>query len=772
MLNRTPLASALALAFALPFASPALAQSAPAVTAASTATRTSASTGNPAAAQPALAVQTGQTAQAAQAQAQTAQTAQSAQASQSAAPATDNATLPTISVSSQNDDQDFQADRATVGAKTPTALRDIPQTVTVINKAVMQSQGATSFQDALRNAPGITIGGAEGGQIGNNINLRGFTAQNDIYLDGFRDRNQYYRDTFDLESIEVLYGPSSMLFGRGSTGGVINQVTKQANLTPLTEVSATVGTSDRYRATLDVNRPIGDHAAFRLNAFGQSMGSTRDEMKNKDYGFAPELRFGIGTPTEVTISALIQHNYDMPDYGVQAINGRPFAPSKSTFYGLTDDRTIQDVQTVQARVDHRFNDQFKISNQTQFSHSLTDARETAPGAVLTGPLATSTALKNGNFTNLPLEDLYIKLASHDRVIENHSIYNDTMAQYKFTTGFLKHDMIAGVEVGHDSYTNQAYTRNNLPILSLLDPVYIPTPSNVTQTVGNHAESGATTLAAYFNETMSIGEHWKVIGGVRWDRFQAHIANTINAPLYADQTNTFTSVRAGAIYQPTDWQSYYFSYGTSFDPSLEALTVTNTTQNLAPEHTKSYEVGAKWDLLGGNLSVTSAFFQQEMDNARTQTSTGEYTLEGDIRVRGFQAGATGHLTDKWQVFAGYTYMDGVILKALDGTQGNTPANTPRNTFTLWTTYAFAPHWEIGGGPTYMSARYAANTNYVEAPGYTRWDAMAEYREKKWDVRLNLLNLTNKFYYDALIQSDGGRSVPGIGRTLLATFDYRL
>jgi len=781
MLNRTPLASALALAFALPFASPALAQSAPAATAASTATRTSASTGNPAAAQPALAVQTGQTAQAAQAQAQTAQTAQSAQtaqtaqtaqASQSAAPATDNATLPTISVSSQNDDQDFQADRATVGAKTPTALRDIPQTVTVINKAVMQSQGATSFQDALRNAPGITIGGAEGGQIGNNINLRGFTAQNDIYLDGFRDRNQYYRDTFDLESIEVLYGPSSMLFGRGSTGGVINQVTKQANLTPLTEVSATVGTSDRYRATLDVNRPIGDHAAFRLNAFGQSMGSTRDEMKNKDYGFAPELRFGIGTPTEVTISALIQHNYDMPDYGVQAINGRPFAPSKSTFYGLTDDRTIQDVQTVQARVDHRFNDQFKISNQTQFSHSLTDARETAPGAVLTGPLATSTALKNGNFTNLPLEDLYIKLASHDRVIENHSIYNDTMAQYKFTTGFLKHDMIAGVEVGHDSYTNQAYTRNNLPILSLLDPVYIPTPSNVTQTVGNHAESGATTLAAYFNETMSIGEHWKVIGGVRWDRFQAHIANTINAPLYADQTNTFTSVRAGAIYQPTDWQSYYFSYGTSFDPSLEALTVTNTTQNLAPEHTKSYEVGAKWDLLGGNLSVTSAFFQQEMDNARTQTSTGEYTLEGDIRVRGFQAGATGHLTDKWQVFAGYTYMDGVILKALDGTQGNTPANTPRNTFTLWTTYAFAPHWEIGGGPTYMSARYAANTNYVEAPGYTRWDAMAEYREKKWDVRLNLLNLTNKFYYDALIQSDGGRSVPGIGRTLLATFDYRL
>ncbi len=741
MLNRTPLASALALAFALPFASSALAQSAPAVAAPGAVAPPAAS--SQAAAQPNV-----------------------------KAKADDNGTLPAVAVSGQAAPQDFQAEKSTVGAKTPTALRDIPQTVTVINKALIQSQGATSFQDALRNAPGITIGGAEGGQIGNNINLRGFTAQNDIYLDGFRDRNQYYRDTFDLESIEVLYGPSSMLFGRGSTGGVINQVSKQATLKPLTEVSSTIGTNDRYRATLDVDRPLGDHAAFRLNAFGQSLGSTRDEMMNKDYGFAPELRFGIGTPTEVTISALIQHNYDQPDYGVQSINGHPFSPSKGTYYGLTDDRTIQDVQNISARVDHKFNDQFKISNQTQFSHSLTDARETAPGSVLTGPLSSSTALKNGNYTTLPLSDLYVKLASHDRVIENHSIYNDTMAQYKFDTGFVKHEMIAGVEVGHDSYTNQAYTRNNLPIVSLLDPVYIPTPSNVTQTVGNHAESGATTLAAYFNETMSLGEHWKLIGGVRWDRFQAHIANSVSAPNYASQTNTFTSVRAGAIYQPTDWQSYYFSYGTSFDPSLEALTVTNTTQSLAPEHTKSYEVGGKWDLLGGNLSVTSALFQQEMDNARTQTSSGEYTLDGDIRVRGFQAGATGHITNKWQVFAGYTYMDGLVLKAADGTQGKTPANTPRNTFTMWTTYAFTPHWEVGGGPTYMSSRYAANTNYVEVGGYTRWDAMAEYHAKKWDVRLNVLNLTNKFYYDALIQSDGGRSVPGVGRTFLATFDYRL
>lgn len=693
-------------------------------------------------------------------------------ASAANAASTPVATLPTVKINSSAVRTEFRSETSSVGAKVETAQRDIAQSVTVINQALMQSQGATSFQDSLRNAPGITIGGAEGGQIGNNINLRGFSAQNDIYLDGFRDRNQYYRDTFDLESIDVLYGPSSMLFGRGSTGGVINQVSKEPTRKAAAEISTTLGTDNRYRTTADVNHALSETAALRVDAFGQSIGSTRDEMKNKDYGIAPSVRFGIGTPTEVTISALIQHNYDMPDYGVQSLNGHAFAPSMHTYYGLTDDRTIQDVQSLRARVDHKISDSLSVSNQTQISHSMTDARETAARAVLTGPLASSTALSNGNFTALPVQDLYVQLQSHDRVIQNRTLSNDTMVRYHFNTGPLGHDVIAGTEIGYETYSNQAYTRNNLPIVSLITPAYTSTPSNVTQPIGNYAQSGATSVAAYVNDTISIGQHWKAIAGLRWDRFQAHISNTINAPGYTSQTNYFTSVRAGAIYQPTDWQSYYVSYGTSFDPSLEALTVTNFTQNLAPEHTKSYEVGGKWDLLGGNLSVTSALFQQEMDNARTQVSSSEYTLDGDIRVRGFQAGVTGHLLPDWQVFAGYSYMNATILRARDGTQGHTPANTPRNTLTLWSTYQFTPHWEIGGGPTYMSARYAANTNYVQVGGYTRWDAMAAYHEKKWDVRLNLLNLTNKFYYDALIQSDGGRSVPGVGRTLLATFEYRL
>ncbi|MFM0438815.1 TonB-dependent siderophore receptor [Paraburkholderia strydomiana] len=691
----------------------------------------------------------------------------------------ESATLPTVKVTGQNSrSADFAPDVSSVGAKVPTALRDIPQAAVVVPKAVLQSQAASSFTDALRNVPGITIGAAEGGQIGNNINLRGFSARTDIYLDGFRDRGQYYRDTFNLESIDVLYGPSSLYFGRGSTGGVINQVSKQPTLKPRADVSLQAGTHDRYRTTVDLDTPITSTSAFRINAFGQSLGSSRDVMKSKDYGVAPEVKFGIGTPTEITLSALIQHNRDQPDYGIPALNGHPAPVHRGTFYGFTDDRTIQDVQTLNARIEHRFNDNLKLRNQTQFSHYSTEARATNAASVLTGPLPTSTALTNGNYTTIDPSRLFVKLQGKDRNINDHSVYNSTDVEAKFNTGFIKHDVVAGVDLSHETYSNQSFATttpglpsNTIAIVPLVDPTYTTRPSNAKTVATNLAESSANGVGIYANDTVSIGEHWKIVGGLRWDRYEASIHNSINAPSYATQTNYFTSVRGGVIWQPADWQSYYVSYGTSFNPSLEALTLTNNTQSLPPEHNKSYEVGAKWDLLGGGLSVTQSLFNIEKTNARTLNADGSYTLDGDVRVRGYQLGLAGHITDKWQVFGGYTYMDATILKALDGTTGKTPANTPRNMLTLWTTYAFTPHWEIGGGPIYTSSRYAANNNFVKVGGYTRWDAMAAYHAKKYDVQFNVLNLTDKNYYDALIPSDGGRAVPGNGRTFLATLNYR-
>jgi catecholate siderophore receptor len=692
-----------------------------------------------------------------------------------------DAVLPEVKVQGQSVNDDYAPAVTTIGGKVPTAIRDIPQSVTVINRAVLDAQGVASLSDAVRNVPGITLGGAEGGQIGNNINLRGFSARTDLYLDGMRDRGQYYRDTFYLDSVEVLKGSSSMLFGRGSTGGVINQVSKLPELRNHNEVSATVGTDDYFRTTADLNHKLSDTSALRLNLVGQDVGTTRDVMKNQDFGIAPSLRFGIGTPTEITLSALVEHNHDMPDYGFLAVNGRPIDVRKDNYYQLTDDRTVQDVASLSARIEHKINPALTLRNQTQYAQYTTDARVSAPNAIgtVTGGVFTPLSTANGNATSLPLSQLSLRYVSHDRKIDDTSLSNQTDLIAKFDTGAIKHTLIVGAEIGRDTYDNQSYSRNNLPIGSVLNPVYQSTPSNSVTSTGNLAQTTATTFGAYANDTLELNKQWKLVGGLRWDRYKASISNSINSANTtgstvlpsAGQTVNFTSVRTGVLYQPTDAQSYYVSYGTSFNPTLEQLTLTTGQQNLDPEKNRSIEAGGKWDLLDGNLSLTSALFQIRKTNARTQVSTGVYELAGDVRVNGAELGVSGRITPRWQVIGGYTLLDAKIVSALDGTQGKVPANTPRHSATLWSTYKLTNAWEAGGGVTYISNRYASNTDVVSVGNYTRWDATVAYHQPKYDVRLNLLNLANRRDYVSLIPSDGGRAVPGSGRAALMTVTYR-
>ena len=709
-------------------------------------------------------------------------------------------TLRPVQIRDTAEDSDFGANANSV-SRLPAELRDIPQSVTIINQAVMQSQGATSLASALRNVPGLTIGGAEGGQIGTNINLNGFTARTDLYLDGARDRAQYYRDTFALDSIEVLMGPSSMLFGRGSTGGVINQVTKKPSLKAADEVQVSASTTGLVRTTLDHNQPLSDTSAFRVAVMGQQGdATTRDQTKLKDFGIAPSLKFGIGTPTEITLTGLLQHNRDMPDYGVPALNGAPVNVNSKTAYGFTDDRTISDIGALGAVIEHRLTPTSSIRNQTQYNDVTTDARETAPHAVgtlsATGaflPFSTgSTAAPAAATSTLPLSQLWVELQSHDRVIHDTSLFNLTEFNTRFETGSVKHTFLAGLELGRDTYNNQAYYRNGscngtalnpaggtsgyVACTPLLDPAQTNSPGNALSVAGNLATASATTVAAYFNDTLELTPHFKLVGGLRHDRYSANIGNsmpTATVLVSENQTVNFTSVRAGGIWQPTQAQSYYLSYSTSFNPSLEQLvTTTGSSQPLPPETNRAYEAGGKWDLDGGNLSLSAAAFQVTQDNARSQNPDGSYSATGTVRVNGARAGVAGRVTDKLQIFGGYTHLNATIVGGIaPGTNGMVPANTPKDSVSLWSTYAITPQWEVGAGATYSSSRFANNTDLVQVGSYTRWDGMITYHQPKYDIRLNVYNLFDTNYYDALIPSDGGRSVPGLGRSAMVSVAYR-
>lgn len=685
-------------------------------------------------------------------------------------------TLPEVKVRESTRNDDYVPTVSTIGGKTPTPVMDIPQSVTIINRAVMDAQGAISLQDALRNVPGITFGGAEGGVIGNNINLRGFTARTDLYLDGIRDRGQYYRDVFSLEAVEVLKGPSSMLFGRGSTGGVINQVSKVPSLTPGNFATVGVGTQPMVRVTADINQPMSESSAVRVALMGQDVHSSRDVMKNENYGIAPSVRFGIGTPTDVILSALLLHNNDMPDYGIPAVNGQPANVNRGNFYGLTNDRTTQDVGEVRARIVHKLTPALTLQNQTQYSQYNIDARESGPGAVGTRnargafvPIPGGTT--TGNVTTTPLSLLFTQIAGHDRSLFDRSVYNQTDLIANFYTGPIGHQLLAGLELGYDDYENQAYARPNLPVVWLPSP--LQQAGNTITVRGNFVNARATTVAPYLSDTITFTPNWKAVAGLRWDYYDATLNNTVNLPRRAEQSVDFLSVRAGVLYEPSPLQTYYVSYGTSFNPSIETLTVVNGTQNLDPEENQSIEAGGKWMVLDGNLALTSAIFQTKKKNARSQISTGVYELTGEVRVNGFEATAAGRITRNWQVLAGYTYLDAEITEGstFENTKGNVPLNTPRNSTSLWTTYNITPEWQVGGGMTTMSGRFANNTNTVRVGDYVRVDAMVAYIQPTYDVRLNVFNLFNKLNFDNLIASQGGRSVPGTNTQALLTFTYR-
>ena len=667
--------------------------------------------------------------------------------------------LPEVTVRDNATPNDYAPATSNAGSKTPAAIRDIPQTVTVINRAVLESQGAATLTDALRNVPGITLGAGEGGVIGDNINIRGYSARTDLFLDGMRDRGQYARDTFFLESVEVLKGPSSMLFGRGSTGGVVNQVSRQPGLKPLTEIGVSAGTHATYRTTADINRPLSDTSAFRVSAVAHTNESTRDAVDSKRIGVAPSLRFGIGTPTEVTISSVHQRRDDTPDYGfpftaggTRANPARPIDQPHNRFYGYTDDRFDQDTDLLTARIEHRISPLLTLRNQTQYSTARIDA----------APTTTSAAGVRDR---------------REREIDDRSVYNQTDLIARLDTGGIKHTLVTGVEVGRDSFENQRYDWTGETAQNLSNPVYGPMPANAVRTRADFTDNSADTFAVYANDTFDLNKHWKLVAGVRWDRYSfdgTTLNNVTNVATSMSQTDRMLSSRLGLIYQPDEAQSYYLSYGTSFNPSAETMTLTAANLNIKPEKNRSIEIGGKWDVLNG-LALNAALFRVEKTNARSRDAFNNVTSTGETRVSGAEIGIAGQLTKQWQVFGGYTYLDGKIVDLAESSNnvrsvssGNILPNTPRHSASLWSTYRLGRSWEIGGGAVYSSERLVNNANTALVDGYTRIDATVAYLTKQYDLRLNLQNLTDKQYFDV---ASGGRATPATGRTVLATLTYR-
>jgi catecholate siderophore receptor len=651
-------------------------------------------------------------------------------------------------------------------SKFTTTLQNTPQNVNVIPQQILTDQAVNSVQDALKNVPGITLNAGEGGTHGDNINLRGFAASDDFFLDGLRDTGFYTRDSFNLEAIEVYKGPASTLFGRGSSGGVVNQVSKTPKLDDFVRATISGGSNSEIRGTADVNYKLTDDTAIRINGMGMNAGvAGRDFVKNRRWGIAPSVSFGIGKPTTFTIKYLHQQQDDIPDYGIPFAFGKPVPVPRSTYYGLpSDDRARADDNVVTALFKTEINDHLWFTDTARYGNYFFDSRETAAhyGATVPAPgTPLSTVL---TFRDRPSVQGTVK-----------TLMNDANLHWKVDVGAVSNHLVVGLELDREEsdLTRFANQLNQIPGTPILDPdPFQPFPGHQTQ-VTQRPDTVTKTISGLIEDTIDIGSHFEATAGVRVDRFHATFNEPITAQHFA-HTDTIASPRAALIYKPSDAVSVYASYGTSYDPSAENLSLSAKTASLAPEKDHTFEVGAKGKVLNGRLSLQAAVFETRLENARVGDPTNPSNpqiLAGEERVRGFEADAIGYITDKLEVLAGYTHLASKTVKSTDPLSVGAPLlNTAPNQANLWLEYEFTKAFELGGGLNYLGRRAADVDNTAHVPAYTTFDAMASYQlDRHIKLQLNGYNLTNKYYFANSYFSAAVENhvVPGVGRSVLGT-----
>lgn len=681
--------------------------------------------------------------------------------------AADETTLPQITVQDDRLDdtpEGYQGGTTRVG-KIDQLAKDVPQALTVVSQQLMQETNANTLKEALRHVSGLTFNAAEGGRIGDNMMLRGFYSFGDLYLDGIRDVAQYNRETFNLEQVDVLRGSAAMLFGRGQAGGVINQASKQPLLKNRNEVTLTGGTDSYRRGTADLNHVLSDHTAVRLNVMHTDAGSTRNHVTSEREGAAPSIAFGLGTAHELTLSHYYLKTHNTPDYGVPFFQQRPLEVSKDTFFGTTDD--YEDNRTNISTASYKYAYSVDTTLRTVLRHAnyTRDLWAVAP-RLAAG--ATEASIANGT--------AILNRGRQARGGEEKTWTSQTDLSTRFDTGWLKHELLLGLELLDEEAGRWSY---NTIASAVAPPTTVGNPNAsplLPPGYGNRIKNGATTYegrtwAPYVQDMVEFMPGWKVFAGARWDELDADYSTGAKVK-YGEW-----SYRAGLSHQPTDFQHYYAAWSDSFNPTADLYQFTPSSVVWPAERSRTYELGAKWELFEGDLSLRASVYHTEKTwerNTDIETAGGNPLLTKKRHTDGIELEAAGRITARWEVFASTALMDPRIDTARPGgnpnVEGMRPRNAPTYTYNLWTTYQLDHGWKVGAGVEAKAKRLAygirAGTEPIApnvAPSYQRWDAMLAYENRRYEVKLNLKNVFDKRYYESLYEN-GGFAVPGTGRAL--------
>ncbi|AMO25608.1 TonB-dependent receptor [Ramlibacter tataouinensis] len=681
-------------------------------------------------------------------------------------------------------------------------LRDIPQSITVITEKLMDDRNIDTLKEALRNTAGISFQAAEGGE--EDIRLRGFSlaTTGDIFLDGMRDPAFYDRDTFNMDRIEVLRGSASMLFGRGSTGGAVNQVSKLPFLMTQHEVSATVGSHAYGRLTGDFNIVTGQDAALRINAMATTADNNGAGSSIEKNGIAGAYRWGTGTRDEFIASGFYLNNDNGINYGLPWI--KPLASQDNStqtlipgqkptnYYGLDSDYNKGEARIGSLRHVHRFTGGAELRTQLRAGSFERDQRASV---IRFAPAAQQ---PNGR----PVDMTTLSPATVLTRNPNQKIQNlDTLQlQSDYSTKFdalgYRHDVQAGVDFSREEKAVFAARNAAQGGITLAGPpTTIGRPDDgaaIDESLRVLRDSNdfvSKAAGVYVQDLMQVTSAWKLLGGLRYDYMDGQY-NQFGLPANAPAPITTThyrqkianwSGRFGVLYQPDAFRSYHFSWGNSYNTSGDTYSYNAQSANTPPEESQNFELGAKLDSADRRYSTRLAIFYSEKMHERNTDPDSAATrllLTGKRHTAGLEIDLVGRLTPQWEVYGSYMWMpiarvDEAASTVITGGNrvGDRPGLTPKHSGTFWTTYQFTPKWRAGAGVNFRSPQAPADVTAPiwEAPGFATVDLMAEYLiNDQFSVKANLTNVGDKYYGESLYR---GHYVPGLGRLLQVTATAR-
>jgi catecholate siderophore receptor len=635
----------------------------------------------------------------------------------------------------------YQPIQAAAGTKTGLPLLDTPQSIFVLTEEQIKDQAFTSIDDVLRFVPGASIGQGEGHR--DQLTIRGQNTTADFFIDGLRDDVQYFRPLYNLERVEILKGPNALLFGRGGGGGVINRVTKTPSLDgDFTEVDLSGDTFGSALAAIDSNLALSDKVGFRLNAFTEHLENHRDVFDGDRFAINPTLLFDLSSATDLVLSYEYVQDDRVVDRGVPSVNGEPLEGFRDTFFGSAEGNfTDLRAHIVRGRADHRFSDELRGDVTLQYANYDKLYQNIYP-------------------TGIDLDELTVGLDGYRDSTERENLLLQANLVAEFATGDIQHTLLFGGELIKQDTDNArqdvlfADSDDDQIETPFTDPLGVPSFSFPAFSRARASE--VSVASAFMQDEVDLGFGLKLIGGLRYDRFEIEVDDRIAAAnggeANLERTDEMVSPRAGLIYKPIPQASLYASYAKSFLPRSgdQFLTLSAATEALDPEEFENTEIGVKWDV-SERLSITGALFRIERDSGTTvDPNDPERTILFSAVTKGAELQITGSITPFWSINGGYSYLDAKEDgRVVDGAEANRPlAQVPEHMLSLWNRFDITERFSVGLGAAYQAAQFTTLSGEVELPSYTRVDAAATYDvSDRLRLQLNIENLLDEDYFPA-------------------------